>query len=193
MTAAIILAAGSSSRLGRPKQNVIFRGKTLLQHAVETALTARFKPVVVVLGANERLIKPTLISYPVTLLKNDNWESGMASSIVAGIDHVKDIPGVDACVLLLSDQPLISTSLLINISEKHMSSAKGIIASGYNDTEGPPALFEKKYFHDLLTLTGNEGAKKLFAAYADDTSSVPFADGHIDIDTAEDLERLKML
>src|SRR5476651_1174100 len=81
MTGIIILAAGSSSRLGKPKQNLIYNGKTLLQNAIDTASSSLCKPIMVVLGANAVVIKPTIESLPVNILNNENWQEGIASSI----------------------------------------------------------------------------------------------------------------
>src|ERR1700750_3077216 len=101
---AIILAAGRSRRLGRPKQLLQYHGKTLLQHAVDIAKQAGIPSVVVVLGSDEELIRRTTDRSGVTVVSNVNWKDGMASSIVCGIDTLKSMePPADAAVLMVCD------------------------------------------------------------------------------------------
>ena|ERR1700733_10032384 len=189
MTGIIILAAGSSSRLGQPKQNLVYKGKTLLQRAIETALASVCEPVVVVLGANLGAIKPTIVNYQVEIIENEEWNKGMASSIRAGVQSVLQInPDVKSIILMLCDQPHTDTYILnMLIATK---TKEGICACGYNDTVGPPVLFDAVYFNELLTLTGADGAKKVMQKYAEKVKEIPFALGGIDIDTAADYERL---
>jgi molybdenum cofactor cytidylyltransferase len=189
MTGIIILAAGSSSRLGKPKQNLVYKGQTLLQRAIATAATSVCRPVIVVLGANEEMIKPTIESDSVNIIHNPEWQEGMASSIGAGIKALQKIePEAGAVILMLCDQPFVGAALLHQLVQK--KSDKGIVASGYNETIGAPVLFGAVYFDELLLLKGQEGAKKLLLKYPDDVIAVPFPLGGIDIDTMEDYEKL---
>ena len=185
----IILAAGSSSRLGRPKQNLVFKGKTLLQRAVETALASVCDTVVVVLGASADVILQSIINYPITIVQNDKWEEGMASSVRAGISELtKIIPNAQSAILLLCDQPFMDTYLLNHLILS--KTRKGITVCCYNETVGPPALFDAIYFDDLLLLKGAEGAKKVIQKYPENVSEIPFPKGSIDIDTIEDFEKI---
>jgi molybdenum cofactor cytidylyltransferase len=190
MTGIIILAAGSSSRLGQPKQNVIYRGQTLLQRAIETALASICEPVIVVLGSNAASIVPTIQESPINIVQNADWADGIASSIRSGINELKkNEPSVTSVVLMLCDQPFVDThhlNLLIMAKSK-----SGIVACSYDDTTGVPALFDVIYFDELAALKGHEGARKLLLKYADVVTSIPLPLGNIDIDTVEDLERLK--
>jgi len=189
MTGIIILAAGSSSRLGSPKQNLVYKGKTLLQRAVDTALASICEPVIVVLGANSEAIRPAIENSGVTIIQNDNWKEGMASSIRAGIGQLQNVsPDIKSVILMLCDQPFIDTyllNMLIMAKSKH-----GIITSAYNETVGPPVLFDAIYFNDLLSLKGVEGAKLVIQKYPDMVTEIPFPPGSIDIDTVEDYEKL---
>jgi molybdenum cofactor cytidylyltransferase len=190
MTGVIILAAGSSSRLGTPKQNLLYKGQTLLQRAVETALASICSPVIVVLGANSQVIKPTLAGYKVTIVENEHWSEGMAATIRTGIVSLKtsDLQ-VQSVVLMLSDQPFIDTWLL-----NHMVLAKardGIVVSAYNNTVGAPVLFDKVYFDDLMALNGAEGAKKVIQHYPHAVIEIPFPAAAVDIDTIADYEKIK--
>lgn len=189
MTGIIILAAGNSSRLGQPKQNLVYKGKTLLQRAVETAMASVCERIVVVLGANLDTIKPGIESYNAEMIENTEWQEGMASSIRAGIGRMLALePKVQSVILMLCDQPHVDTYILnILIAAK---TKEGICACEFNETVGPPVLFDAVYFDELLTLTGNEGAKKIMLKYAEKVKEIPFAQGRIDIDTIADYERL---
>jgi len=189
MPGIIILAAGSSGRLGSPKQNLIYKGQTLLQRAIKTAVASACGPVIVVLGANENVIRQSIEGSKATIVYNADWQEGMASSIRVGITALKKKhPESDAVILMLCDQPFVDTSLLNQFVQKR--SAKGIIACAYNDTIGPPVLFDAFYFDDLLLLKGQEGAKKLLMKHQHDIVTIQFPLGSVDIDTVEDFERL---
>jgi len=192
MTGIIILAAGSSSRFGSPKQNLIYQGKTLLQRAIQTAITsASCESVLVVLGANEDEIRPNISDQQVNIVYNPQWQEGMASSIRLGISELQRLePLTTSALLMLCDQPFVDPLLIYQLTERKTENDIGIVACEYKSTFGVPALFDEKYFPHLKNLTGNEGAKKLISSYPDDVVSVPFALGAIDIDTIEDYERL---
>jgi len=189
MTGAIILAAGSSSRLGKPKQNLVFNGQTLLQRAIEAALSSVCRPVIVVLGSNVESIRPSIESYPIQIVYNPDWNAGMASSIRAGLMRFQEVqPAADSVILMLCDQPFVDAALLAQLVQS--KSKNGIAACAYSDTIGPPVLFDKYYFNELLSLKGQEGAKKLLMKYSNAVTSVPFLLGYIDIDTVDDFEKL---
>ncbi len=191
MTGIIILAAGSSSRLGTPKQNLVFQGQTLLKRAIQNALNSACESVIVVLGANAEAVQTTLADQPVPVIYNPDWQEGMASSIRIGITELKKMaPNTTSAILMLCDQPFADAAIINQLIQKKSSNPKGIIASAYDGTIGSPALFHQSFFHELLQLTGNEGAKKLLLKYADDVITVPFLLGAIDIDTVGDYERL---
>jgi molybdenum cofactor cytidylyltransferase len=192
MTGIIILAAGSSSRFGSPKQNQVYQGKTLLQRAIQTAVTsACCDCVVVVLGANEGEIRPSISDQQVHIAYNPNWHEGIASSISLGVSELQKLePLANAALLMLCDQPFVDPLLLYQLTARKAENDAGIIVCEYKGVLGVPALFDEKYFPELKELTGYEGAKKLIRDHADDVMSVPFGLGAIDIDTIEDFEKL---
>ncbi|MFI5162967.1 MAG: NTP transferase domain-containing protein [Sphingobacteriales bacterium] len=190
MTAAIILAAGGSSRLGQPKQNLLFNNKTLLQHAVDAAQQSKCHLIIVVLGANADQIDP--IPYAVTLYNKD-WEEGMASSIKIGINKVGRDVSVNRVIIMLCDQPYVTAGLLNSMIDKQIETGKPIVACTYNGTMGVPVLFDRFLFAELLLLLGQEGAKKIIITHADKVAAVPFERGDIDIDTPADYEQLRKL
>jgi molybdenum cofactor cytidylyltransferase len=166
-------------------------GQTLLQRAIQTALTCICEKVVVVLGANEGIIRANISDQVVHITYNHDWQEGMASSIRLGVaEMLKLEPKITSIVLMLCDQPFVDAFLISQLTEKVDISDCGIIACEYRDTLGVPALFDVKYFPELLHLQGQQGAKELVAAHHDDVLALPFPLGAIDIDTIEDYERL---
>ncbi|RZJ64260.1 MAG: nucleotidyltransferase family protein [Flavobacterium sp.] len=190
----IILAAGSSSRLGRPKQLLEYKGKPLLQHAVNVALNVPGSRVIVVTGANHAAIERVVDLSKATVVHNEDWESGMASSIGSGLYKLLELaPEISECILTVCDQPFLDDGIFDKLLIEFLRTRKPIIASAYAGTLGAPTLFAKKYFPSLLSLTGFQGAKKMFEQYGHDVASVAFERGNIDIDTQEDYDQLKQL
>ncbi|MEO7214898.1 nucleotidyltransferase family protein [Mucilaginibacter sp.] len=188
MAGIIILAAGKSERLGQPKQNLIFRGKTLLQRAIDTALDSACSPIIVILGANEDQIS-IQPNEKVTILQNPEWSEGMASSISLAIQEMIK-QEADSTIVMLCDQPFVNAELLKVMAEKQKETGKPIIACAYNGATGVPVLFGSALFPELLLLQGQEGAKKILQNHPGDIARIPFENGGIDIDTMDDYEGL---
>ncbi|RNL55769.1 nucleotidyltransferase family protein [Pedobacter jejuensis] len=190
-TAIIILAAGNSSRLGKPKQLLKYKEQTLLQIVTDAAMNTQFHPVIVVLGAYANEIK-ALHNHPkVVYVINEQWESGMSSSIAVGINKVlNDFPETENAIITVADQAHITANVFTALLEKHQTENKSIVTSSYSKTTGTPTLFNKKYFDKLINLQGSVGAKELIKQNIVDTASVPFELGSIDIDTESDYNNL---
>jgi molybdenum cofactor cytidylyltransferase len=188
MAGIIILAAGESKRLGQPKQNLVFRGKTLLQRAIDTALDAACSPIVLVLGANEEQISIQPHT-KISILQNPDWPEGMASSIRLAIREMIE-QKVESTIIMLCDQPFVDAELLNAMLQEQKDTGKSIIACSYKGATGVPVLFNRSLFPDLLLLKGHEGARKILQDHADDIAKIPFENGGIDIDTMEDYEGL---
>lgn len=187
----VILAAGNSSRLGRPKQLLTYGDKSLLRHAIDEAVKIVGTNVIVVLGAEAGRIREEIIDTQVKTVENPDWEQGMASSIRTGLSELLSFqPLVDGVILTVCDQPFLSAGILNELINIKANSEKKIVACAYGSTVGTPALFGKKYFPALMRLMGDEGAKILLVQHKDDMVSIPFGLGTMDIDTAEDYERL---
>lgn len=190
-TGIIILAAGSSSRLGRPKQLLDYKGKTLLQTVINEALETSCRPVIVVLGANAKEIASQHQNDQVNFVINESWENGMASSIAVGLSSMVDNnTEVENIIISVSDQVFIKMSNFNHLIEKQKETGKNIVASTYAETIGTPVLFYKHYFDALLSLKGAEGAKKILKQYPQDVETVVFEQGEIDIDTEIDYNNL---
>jgi len=188
-TGVILLAAGSSSRLGRPKQLINYQGKTLIQYSIEAAQQSAADDLVVVLGSNSELIQTGIESKEVPVLVHAHWEEGMSSSMQCGLRYLLEASQVEQVILMLCDQPHVSQGLLDQLMEEKKDSGKGIVACSYAGTLGVPALFDQSYFAELLALKGAEGAKKVILNHQADTFLVNFPLGAIDLDTEEDVKK----
>ncbi|CAN5510026.1 hypothetical protein BH11BAC5_BH11BAC5_00250 [soil metagenome] len=183
----IVLAAGASTRLGKPKQLLPYKGKTLLQHSLDTAVNAMIGPVIVVAGCDAGLITQQVKDRPVVIAINDKWQSGLASSIVCGLEIlVSSYPETDGVIVMMSDQPFVTIALLHDLVSMQQQTAKPMVAGSYNSTIGVPALFYKTIFPQLLQLSGDAGARKILQQQSVDVATVSFAKGNIDIDTPAD-------
>ncbi len=187
-TALILLAAGNSSRLGRPKQLLPAGHSHLMGRMMEESGKVPFRQKVLVLGAYSSQLITNLYSNDFQLVINNQWHQGMATSIRAGLEHVLKDPSIDQVMILLCDQPFVDASLLLRLLACSRKSTKGIIASTYADTLGVPVVFKKPYFSYMLKMQGQGGAKQLIGRHRDDVDTVAFPNGHIDIDTEEDYD-----
>ncbi|GAB3335933.1 hypothetical protein GCM10027299_45450 [Larkinella ripae] len=189
--AIIILAAGTASRLDhQPKQLIKWEGRTLLRRVVDAALVTAFRPVVVVVGAHKNRLSPELDGLPVTVIDNQHWEQGLSASVKTGLAAVYlTQKNIDAVLFLLTDQPHVTTGLVQQLVQVYEESGKGIVAARYGGSLGVPALFDRKYIHELLSLEGDSGAKKVILNHPDDCAEVAFSQGTIDLDTIEDVQR----
>lgn len=187
--AAVILAAGSSSRMGSPKQVLQFRGESLLRRAALAALSAACHPVIVVTGAYAELSRRELNGLDVREVWNARWETGMASSVRAGVDALADADA-DAAVFMLCDQPHVTGEIISGLAAAHRVTRRPVIASAYGGSFGVPALFSRPLFGELARLQGAAGAKQVITKYASEAHFLPFPDGEVDVDRPDDFSRL---
>ncbi|RDV14957.1 nucleotidyltransferase family protein [Pontibacter diazotrophicus] len=191
MTGLVLLAAGASKRLGKPKQELHYQGKTLLQHAIDVAVASACKPIVMITGANAEKLSTGNMDEAIITVHNPEWQEGMASSIRLGLDKLMAVePEVSDVILMVCDQPFVDAALLDKLIQTKQESGKGIVACAYGNTLGTPALFDKAYFTELMALSGKGGAKEFLFRYNTDTAAVPFPQGAVDIDTAADYDFL---
>lgn len=189
--AIIILAAGASTRLGRPKQLLPYHGKSLLEHAVDTANDSEASPVIVVLGAHARELEELVDEKKLHVVENKEWNEGMASSIRCGLNTLKRVALLsDGVILMVCDQPYLDAGIINELIATQKRTGKPIVACQYGNTAGTPVLFYKTLFSELLELQGDKGAKKVMEKYTENMVTVPFAGGEIDIDTEEDYTAL---
>jgi xanthine/CO dehydrogenase XdhC/CoxF family maturation factor/CTP:molybdopterin cytidylyltransferase MocA len=189
-SAVVILAAGGSRRLGRPKQLVEIEGQSLVRRAAETALSAGSGSVHVVVGAEIDRVRTALDGLPVELVVNEAWREGVASSIRAAIEAIerRDRP-VETLTLMLCDQPGVDADVLRRLLDAYRMTRAPVVASRYPEGPGVPALFHAELFSALKSLDGDVGARQLIRHLDREVVTIPFAVLG-DVDTAEDVARL---
>lgn len=163
-----------------------------MQHVVSEAISSYASPVMVVLGANSDMISKEIDKTKVYIIENTEWEEGMASSVRIGLSTLLQIfPSADAVIFTVCDQPYVSASLLNDLINTQVETGKTIVTCNYGEAIGPPALFHKSLFSELMQLKGDAGARKIIQQHIDEVATVLFTKGEIDIDTAEDYEAFK--
>lgn len=194
--AIILLAAGGSTRLGRPKQLLEINGEILIQRIYKICTQSQADVVVVVTGSNhnevEKVIQP---AHPV-ITYNKNWKNGMMSSIQAGLEDILlKQPDTAAVLIVLCDQYFINISLLNTIIQQFKQSDSLAVCCSYDNTIGVPALYSATLFHKLLISNDKKGAKKLLLSLQQtkNVKVLDFPKGKYDIDTINQLENLKQM
>ena len=185
----VILAAGEARRFGACKQLALLHTKPLLQHVIDAALPLRPTRLVVMTGKYHEdiaLAKDQGVVTSAELIHNPDWSSGMSSSIRLGCELLAD--DCDQLLVLLADQVLVSTSELETLTAQAVDG--GSACAGFSETVGPPAVFSRACYPDLLTLNAENGAKKLLTDPAKQVTIVPMKSAGWDIDSKDDLERL---
>jgi CTP:molybdopterin cytidylyltransferase MocA len=190
--AAIILAAGAGVRMGKPKQLLPYRGRTLVEHAIEQAREAGFDPILVVVGAHSDEVRAAIATRPVEVVQNDFWQSGMGSSLSAAVRRLREI-GTDsaAVAILLADQPRVMAEHLSGMRRLLATSASPIVAARYNNTVGVPALFKRELFASLAELPAEVGARQLLRDSGAKVTRYLLPEAAIDVDTPGDYAALQ--
>lgn len=185
----VLLAAGASRRMGRPKQLLPVHGRALVRHVAELVLRAPVSPVVVVLGAEARKIGPALDGLPVHLTVNPDWEEGLGTSLRAGLAAALELaPRLQGLIIALADQPGLPPNHLENLIRRFRQGDCSLVASQTGPNLVPPVLFGAEWFPRLRALTGDSGARDILRENRPDFGRVALPD-NTDLDTHEDYER----
>jgi molybdenum cofactor cytidylyltransferase len=183
----VMLAAGSSSRLGQPKQLLPFKGTSLVAERVNSILSVVDSELIVVTGAAREQVIHSLEGQPFKECFNADYRDGMSGSIKKGIEAVS----TSACLMMLVDQPFISPKHLIEMAVKWEKNEDKIVAASYSGLHGVPVIFPRSYFRLLLSLQGDQGARKALAQLGpEEIMSYHLPEAGVDIDTVEDLKQL---
>lgn len=191
-SAGLILAAGSSRRMGRPKQLLpTGDGRPLLEGIVTAANASFLDEVVVVLGGSAEEVREGVQLGRARVVYNPDHAEGLASSIRAGLASIDE--GVDRVMVILGDQPAVSSQLFDRLLELQASSGLPSAALRFGDLLHPPVVLDRSLFGDLASLEGDVGCRAVIRGRPELVAALPAErDGNhpIDIDTAEDYERL---
>lgn len=200
-TAAIILAAGSSSRMGGGRHKLLLplHDRPVLAHVIDATLASQAHPVVIVLGHQAEQVRTKINSYAahphLIIVENPDYLQGMSTSMHLGIQILisngyaknKATYAVDSALIVLGDQPLITPRVIDSLITTYRTTRKRIVAPLYDGKRGSPVLFDKSYFPELLEISGDEGGRKVLEKHREDVEVVEISDtvANFDVDTWE--------
>ena len=188
--AAVVLAAGTSSRMGRNKLLFDLAGEPVVRRAVRTAIEAGLDPVVVVLGHDADAVRAALASMPCRFVANARYAEGMNASARTGIAALP--PGVAAAVVLLADMPFVSAQMLRTLVERYRTGDALLVVSEYDGVQAPPSLFAASLFEELAGEAGRGCPKRMRRRHPEATAVVAWpAAALADLDVPADYERAK--
>ncbi len=189
--AAVLLAAGASTRLGQSKQLIQVAGESLLRRSARLAVEAGCAPVFVVLGFEAERMRTELEGLKVQTVVNNEWKEGMGSSLRRGVAAASQTQTHPAGVLVLvCDQLRLNLEHLSNLLDRHTHGAAPITASLYAGKSGVPAVFAARLFPELLAAEGDSGARNLILQYGSRVQTLAWPDGALDLDLPEQLAGL---
>jgi molybdenum cofactor cytidylyltransferase len=204
-TAAIILAAGSSSRMGGGRHKLLLPldGRPVLVHVIDSALASQVRPIIIVLGHEAEQVRAHITSYTlhpdITIVENDKYLQGMSTSLHLGVElliakgykkHVSPSE-VDSALIVLGDQPMITSKIIDTLIAIYRTTGKHIVAPLYDGKRGNPVLFDSSLFPELLEVTGDEGGRTVLERHPQEVELVEMSDvlANYDIDTWEAYQR----
>lgn len=204
-TAAIILAAGSSSRMGGGRHKLLLPldGRPVLVHVIDAALASQARPIIIVLGHEAEQVRAHITSYAshpdITIIENPEYLQGMSTSMRMGLQTLisngykkHDLPPeVDSALIVLGDQPMITSQVIDTLITTYRATGKRIVAPLYDGKRGSPVLFDVSLFPELLEVTGDEGGRSVLERHPQEVELVEMSDtlANYDIDTWEAYQR----
>jgi molybdenum cofactor cytidylyltransferase len=205
-TAAIILAAGSSSRMGGGHHKLLLplNGRPVVAHVLDATLASQARPILIVLGHQADHVRTHINYYSehhdISLIDNANYLQGMSTSLRAGVqtllsnDYKKALISyqVDSALILLGDQPLITSKIIDTLITAYRTSGTSIIAPLYDGKRGSPVLFNEKLFSELIEVTGDEGGRTILQHHPEEVELVEMGTSlaNYDVDTWESYQQV---
>ena len=195
MISGIILAAGSSQRMGSPKALLKIGEKTFLQYIVDVLHSARVIDIVIVLGSEAEKIQPSLSWFEGKVVVNNDWQKGQLTSIITGINSLDmtmtDPEEIHGAIICPVDHPLISQSILVNLLQEFWRSHKKIVLPTYKGRRGHPVIFGKDLFDEIRSAPIDIGARNVVRKHPEEVHEVALEEEgiHINIDTQEDYQK----
>jgi len=182
----LILAAGASSRMKEAKQLLPWGDTSLVRHVINTALATKSNSTFIVLGADHERISDEIKGENVSILHNKDYESGISASIAVGIKGILQTQQPSGILIMLSDQPFISSAYLNEMIDTFTKNNLRIVSTDYGDKMGVPAIFGVECFQELLQLKGDMGAARLISESINKSTALNAGKAIQDIDTMED-------
>jgi molybdenum cofactor cytidylyltransferase len=188
----VLLAAGESSRLGQPKQLIPVQGESLVRRTARRLLGLKPASLIVVTGCASTAVKEQLAGLPVNVMYNPDWRNGMGASIAFGVSNLpKEVKGA---LIMLCDQWGVTQEDLKRLFEVWITDISSIAIASWNidnaNIYGPPAIFPRNLFRELICLTKDQGAKRVIGKYRDRTTFVLMENASLDLDEPVDLKRI---
>ncbi|MEO1052355.1 MAG: nucleotidyltransferase family protein [Bacteroidota bacterium] len=186
---AILLAAGNSSRMGRPKQQLTVNNQPLLRRTTQIISVVGLDEVLIVLGAFADQHRELVHGLDVEVIENAAWAQGMGGSLKHGLKALlAHKPDLDAVIISVCDQPYLSVEVFHQLINKYQERNCKIVASAYAGINGVPTLFDQRLFDQLLGIDDGAGAKRIIKQFSNLVETVPFELGKMDLDTPEDYD-----
>lgn len=190
--AGVVLAAGSSSRMGRNKLLLELGGETVIRRAVRAAVDGGLDPVVVVLGHEAERVRAELSGLPFRAVLNPDHARGVGTSLLVGVAEVPI--SAAALVVLLADMPFVTASMIGAVVERHRATGAPVVVSRYGETEAPPTLFDRSLFAELLAIAGDRCARQVARRHEQEAAVVAWpAQALRDLDVAGDYQDVRAL
>ncbi len=189
-TAAVLLAAGRSSRMGQHKLLLPLGDRPVLAHVVEAVLASQARPLILVVGYQAEGVRTILTPYEskLAIIDNPDYQQGMSTSLRHGIGTLMaSYPMINGALIVLGDQPLMTTHIIDNMIEAKQTTGKPIIAARYAGKRGNPTLFDASLFPELMEMTGDEGGRKVLERHRQEIAMVDMDEDmpNYDVDTWE--------
>lgn len=185
----LVMAAGQASRFNGAKMLAKYRGESMVRRSLRLGIQATGQNTALIVGGEWQRVFGDCESIAPFIVRNEDYESGMASSIACGTRAVRPVAG--AVMILLADQPLITADHLLSMKQALYASPSSIIATEFDQVVGPPVIFPAAYFATLSALSGDSGARVVIEKNSDVVIKISFDDAAIDIDTPDDLDDLQ--
>lgn len=191
-TAVLLLAAGSASRMGEPKQLLKWKNTTILENAIQVASQLKVEQTVVVLGAHYETIISNINKGNHIVVKNKYWDQGLGNSIAFGVRYIQEsFTEIENILIMLADQPLIDFNFLNRMVEQHILNENQIVCTAYKNKKlGVPAIFNKLFFEELMQLNSDKGARNILKKYSEELIYINGGDLIQDIDTMDEYKTI---
>ena len=187
--AGVVLAAGSSTRMGRNKLFFELDGQTLLRRVVHRAITAGLDPIIVVVGHEAERARAELSGLACTPVDNPDHALGINRSLRTGISHVPE--RARAAVVMLADMPFVTSDMVAGLVARYRESTAPLVISAYGDVNAPPMLYDRALFSELRQMSGEGCGRQVVRRHRDEAIVVSWPEAALqDIDVPEDYERI---